>query len=392
MTLAKRLFGTTALIGLLGVAGVNGTARADETLTIGFAVSQTGYLAPYDAPTVEGAMMAIDDLNAGGGAAGTYTIEAIVKDVRSDTVQASVAVQELVDDGADVIVVPCDDDPAIAGGLIAQTNGIPVFSTCATNAALPGAIGDYYFTNYVADTLQGATLAEYAYNEGYRSAYILVSPDTTYTNNLPQYFAQTFEQLGGSLLGSGTYGFGQQDFSSEVTKIASLDPQPDVIMTSAYEPDFPAFIKQLRGAGVDAAVLGSDGIDSPTTLALGEVSEGVVFTNAGNPQSSDRLADFFAQYETVYGQPLTNSFAATGYDMVLVIDEAVRQAGSLDGAAMRDAIADIADFQVVTGMISYRDRNHVPARAIALNRVTGGSVEHIDTVVIADDLVPEAIR
>jgi hypothetical protein len=59
---------------------------------------------------------------------------------------------------------------------------------------------------------------------------------------------------------------------------------------------------------------------------------------------------------------------------------------------MRDAIADIADFQVVTGMISYRARNHVPARDIALNRVTGGSVEHIDTVVIADDLVPEAIR
>jgi len=384
-TLTRQLAASAVAAGMLFVSA---QAHAADPLKIGFAVSLTDYLAPYDSPTLDGAKIAIDDLNVKGGAAGKYPIEAMVKDVRSDTTQTAVAVQELLDDGADIIVVPCDDDPAIAGGLIAQNAGKPTFSTCATNAALPGAIGDFYFTNYVADNLQGATLAQYAREQGYERAYILISPETTYTNNLPLYFAKTFEKLGGKLIGQGTYSFGQQDFSTEVTKIQSMDPKPDVIMTSAYEPDFPAFLKQLRGAGITAAVLGSDGIDSPTTLSLGDVSEGVVFTNAGSPVEGTRLAEFFAHYEDVMGQPLTNSFAATGYDMMLMIDEAIRRAGSQDGAAIRDAVENLHNFQGVTGTITYKDRGHVPLRAIALNMVTGGEAVHIDTRTIDETLVP----
>ncbi|WP_421723882.1 ABC transporter substrate-binding protein [Bauldia sp.] len=379
---------TVLRLGALAAAGMVTAAQADDTLKIGFAVSLTDYLAPYDSPTVDGAKIAIDDLNADGGAAGQYQIEAMIRDVRSDTVQTSVVVQEFIDAGAQVIVVPCDDDPAIAGGLLAQQAEIPVFSTCATNAGLPGAIGDFYFVNYVADTIQGATLAEYAREQGYENAYLLVSPDTTYTGNLPEYFGEVFEELGGTVVGRGTYTFGQQDFSAEVTRITALDPQPDVIMTSAYEPDFPAFLRRLRGAGIDAAVLGSDGIDSPTTIALGDVSEGVVFTNAGAPVAGTRLADFFAQYEAVMGEPLTNSFAATGYDMMLVIDHAVREAGSLEGPALRDAIAAIDGLEVVTGTVTYKDRGRVPARAVALNRVGDGTVTHVDTRIIDPGLVP----
>jgi branched-chain amino acid transport system substrate-binding protein len=47
-----------------------GAAFAEEPFRIGFAVSLTGYLAAYDTPTVEGAQMAIQTLNAAGGAAG----------------------------------------------------------------------------------------------------------------------------------------------------------------------------------------------------------------------------------------------------------------------------------------------------------------------------------
>ncbi|MDO6728223.1 ABC transporter substrate-binding protein [Cognatishimia sp. 1_MG-2023] len=380
---AAAALATVAMIGTPALA-------QDNDLKIGFAVSLTGYLAPYDTPTVEGAQIAIKELNENGGAAGQFAIEAMVRDVRSDTVQTSIVVQELIDAGADVIVLPCDDDPAIAGGLVAQDAGIPMFSTCATNASLTAAIGDFYFVNYVADIVQGATLAQFAREEGLSNAYLLVSPETTYTGNLPLYFGEVFETLGGSVVDTGTYSFGQQDFSAEVTQIASLNPQPDVIMTSAYEPDFPAFLRQLRAAGVTAAVYGSDGIDSPTTSGLGDVSEGVVFTNAGFPVEGTRLAAFFDAYAAHYDRPLSNSFAATGYDMMLVISEAIRVAGGTDGAALRDAIANTDGLEVSTGEISYLDRNRVPARSVSLNRITGGAITHVDTRVIASDLLPES--
>ncbi len=59
-----------------------------------------------------------------------------------------------------------------------------------------------------------------------------------------------FEAKGGKVIGEGSFSLNQPDFSAIVTTIKALDPQPDVIMTSAWEPDFPAFIKALRGAGV----------------------------------------------------------------------------------------------------------------------------------------------
>ena len=49
---------------------------------------------------------------------------------------------------------------------------------------------------------------------------------------------------------------GQQDFAAEAARVKELDPQPDVIRTSAREPTFPAFIKQLRTARTDTPVSG----------------------------------------------------------------------------------------------------------------------------------------
>lgn len=368
----SRLLAATALLTI-------SQAAAAEEFTVGFAASLSGYLAPYDAPTLEGAQLAMKDINATGGMAGTHPIKAIVKDVRSETQATQVAVQELIDEGANVIVVPCDDDPAIAGGLLAQAANIPVFSTCATNAALPATVGDYYFANYLSDTMEGAALAKYAVEQGYRSAYLLLSPDTTYTNNLPQYFAESFEKAGGKTVGSGIYKFGQQDFSAEVTRIKALPEQPDVIVTAAYEPDFPAFIKQLRGQGLTMAVLGADGLDSPTTLSLGEAGEGVVFVNAGNPQNNERLAKFFERYHADTGKELTNGFVATGYDLMLVLEAGVKAAGAIDGPTLRDALDELDGLDVTTGTVTYRGNNRIPERSITVNKVEASKARAVAT-------------
>lgn len=373
---------------LLSLAAVPAAHAAD--FKIGFAVSLSGYLAPYDQPTLEGAQMAIKDFDAKAGLAGAYPIEAIVKDVRSETADTQIAVQELIDAGANVIVVPCDDDPAIAGGLLAQAASIPVFSTCATNAALPSVIGDYYFMNYLSDTLEGAALARYAVAQGFKTAYLLVSPDTTYTNNLPRYFGEAFEAQGGKTLGSVTFKMGQQDFSAEVTRIKGLETQPDLIVTAAYEPDFPAFIKQLRGQGLTMPVLGADGLDSPTTLSLGEAGEGVVFVNAGNPAGNLKLKAFFDRYQAVTGAPLTNSFVATGYDLMLVIDAAARAAGSIEGPALRDAIDGLKDVEVTTGKVTYAGNERIPSRSISVNRVTAGAAALVQTFALDRAQLPAA--
>ena len=248
-----------------------GTAAFAETLVIGAAISKTGWNAPYDSPVMDGLAVAIDEINAAGGIAGKFTVEIETRDNRSDNAQNAIVTQELIDQGVNLMLVACDSSMVHAGAQIIVAAKIPAISTCSSSPTLPMTGNGYIFANAVTDNVQGAAQAEYAWGQGYKNAYLLRSPDIEYTQ-MPLYFAQAFKKLGGTIVGESLYALNQPDFSAEVTKIKGCQPQPDVIVTSAFEPDFPAFIRQLRGAGVnDSALSCGDGIDSPTTFGLGDV-------------------------------------------------------------------------------------------------------------------------
>ena len=230
------------------------------------------------------------------------------------------------------------------------------------------------FLNFPGDNVQSAVSAKYAIDQGYKTAYILVSPDTAYTQ-LPYYFKETFEKLGGRVVAEDSFSIGQQDFSAQVTKIQGLEPRPDVIMTAAYEPDFPAFIKQLRAAGIDTPVIGSDGIDSPTTFALGKAVEGVVFTTAGYAADGNPLDVFNKRYEAAYGAAPDTIYTAIGYDLVKVIEAAALAAGSTDPDAVWQAIRGLENVQGATSKITYKGTSGVPIREVAIVRVSNGQRE-----------------
>ena len=344
-----------------------------EDLVIGLATAQTGGLAPYDQPSLKGLEMAVEEINAAGGIAGKFPIKLLAKDTRSDAAQTALVAQELVDEGVKIVITPCDADPSIAAGQITQGAQIPAFSFCATTPTMPLAVGDYMFGNYPADNVQAAVLANYAKEQGFKTAYVLKSPDTAYTLKLPEYFATSFKGKGGEVLGEGTYSMGQQDFSAEVTKIKAMNPAPDVIMTAAYEPDFPAFIRQLRGAGVTTPILGSDGIDSATTFGLGALVDGVVFTTAGFATEGSALAAFNEKYKAKFGQDPDTVYIANGYDLGKVIEAAVTKADSIDPVAIRDAVASLENVEGVTGSITYAGTQGMPLRSVALVRIEGGN-------------------
>lgn len=362
-------------------------ARAED-VTIGLATAQTGGLAFADQPSLAGFKMAVDEINAKGGLGGKYKMALDIKDTRSDTAATVQAAQELVAAGVKVLITPCDADPSIAAGQISQPAQIPTFTFCGTTPTITDAVGDYMFGTYPADNGQAALLAEHAIAKGYKTAYILKSPDSAYTLKLPEYFAQVFTKKGGALAGEGTYTMGQQDFAAEVTKIKALNPQPDVIMTAAYEPDFPAFLQQLRGAGVTAPVLGSDGIDSPTTTGLGAIADGIVHTTAGFAAEGTKLGDFYARFKAATGSAPETVYVATGYEIPYIIDAAVTAAGTMDGPALRDAITNLKEVEGVTGKITYAGTNRMPSRDITLVEIQGGARKPILVATPSPEDVP----
>ncbi len=276
-----------------GGAATTGGGGGD-TVKVGYAAALSGFLAPYDTPFYNALKLAVADQNARGGLAGRYRIELDVKDVKSEIPVAAQVAQELVDDGSQILITPCDADPSVAAGQPAQTAQIPAISGCAGSPRLPSSVGDYMFQNVFAINSQVVPLAEYAIRDrGLRSAFLLYSPDTRYTNDGPLHFGEVFERLGGSIVGRETYKFQGQEFGAQIAKIRAA--RPDLIMTSAYDPDLSAFLKQLRAAGVDAPVYGTDGADAPSLLrSAGASADGLVFATHGMPVREEPAVEAFA--------------------------------------------------------------------------------------------------
>ena len=349
-----------------------GTAAADDnTLVIGAAISKTGWDAPYDSPVMDGFAVAMDEINAAGGIAGKYKVQVITADNRSDNAQNAIVTQDLIDQGVKLIIATCDSSMVHATAQLIVTAQLPAISTCSSSPTLPMTGNGFIFANAVTDNVQGAAQAEYAWGQGFKNAYLLRSPDIEYTQ-MPLYFAEAFKKLGGTVVGESIYALSQPDFSAEVTKIKQLSPQPDVIVTSAFEPDFPAFIRQLRGAGVKIPVVCGDGIDSPTTFALGEVVEGVVFTSSGFAAPGSPMEAYQKKYQAKFGKAPESIMDALGYDLAKIIEAAVTKAGSIEPAKVRDALANLENVQGATAVISYKGGNGTPTRPVNVIRIEGG--------------------
>jgi branched-chain amino acid transport system substrate-binding protein len=373
------VFGASAL--LVAAACSSGTGGSSQNYQVGYDSSQTGILAYSDVPASKGVRMAIDEINAKGGIDGKWKIDLTLQDNRSEAAQSSVVAQDLVSKGAKFLICTSDADPCTAAGQIAQKNGIPTMSTAATSPTLPGSVGDFMFMSVFGDNTQTTALADYAAGQGYKSAYLLCSPDSSYTSKSCDYFADVFQNKGGTIAGRGSFTLGAADFSAEVTKIKNLDPKPDVIMTPAYPPDAPTFIKQLRAAGVETPVISIDGVDSVDTISAGGPAvEGLVFTTHGFPEAGTPMEKFWQDYKAKYGADPESVFAATGYDLVKVIEAAVIKAGSTDPAKVRDAIDSLENVAGATGSITYKGQNRIPLKTVYLVTVKDGKFQLLDKV------------
>jgi branched-chain amino acid transport system substrate-binding protein len=374
----------TTIRALLALGVLAPAAHAqEEEYFIGVTTAQSGYLAPYDQPAFAGFRFCVDEINAKGGLNGEIPIRIDVKDTRSDTAETIKAVQELVDAGAQFVVSPADADPTIAAGQITQPEGIPTMTFAGTAPVLTQ-VGEYIFGSYPADNQQATVLADHATEQGFERVYIVKSPDAAYTLGGPEYFAEVFEANGGEMVGESLYSLNQPDFSAVVTQIQAADPAPDLIVTWAWEPDFPAFIKALRGAGVETQVMGGDVLDTPTIRGLGDVVTGVVHTSGGYPEEGSAYADFRERFEAATGQVADNNYYVNGCDIAGMIEQAVAAAGSTDPSAVRDALAEIEDGEGIMSNFTFAGTDRMPLRPVVIARIEADGSKSFVTRGMAD--------
>lgn len=328
-----------------GSAGASGSS---EPIIIGFPADLSTDWSYYDSPMEEGAQFAIDQINADGGLLGRQ-LELKTIDMRNDVAQGAKVTQQLIDDGA-VYLIGTVGDGILAEGSVACAANVPISTGLGTAPSLVGDMGPCAYQLVMSDNIQAAVLAEYSIGQGYQTAYTLGSNEIPYTKNLPIYFSDTFEHGGGTIVGSDEYKIGAGDYSAAVTKLASVDPPPDVVFTPMFIPDSVVFLRQLRQAGLTMPVLSTDGNADAALLDAGaKAIDGLTFTNSvctaeGNPA----VKSFYADYHTQYGKDPSSYVAVIGYDEINILKSVIEAQNSAAPADIIEGLKNV-DYTGISG-------------------------------------------
>ena len=331
-------------------SGSPGASGSGEPIIVGFPADLSTDWSYYDSPMKEGAQFAIDQINASGGILGRQ-LELKTIDMRNDVAQGAKVTQQLIDDGA-VYLIGTVGDGILAEGSVACSAGIPISTGLGTAPSLVGDMGPCAYQLVMSDNIQAAVLAEYAASQGYKTAYTLGSNEIPYTKNLPIYFADAFEHGGGTVVGSDQYKIGAGDYSAAVTKLASVNPPPDVVFTPMFIPDSVVFFRQLRQAGLTMPVLSTDGNADAALLDAGaKAIDGLTFTNSVCTAEGDPgVKGFYTDYNAEYGKDPSSYVAVIGYDEINILRSAIEAANSAAPADIIAALANV-DYTGISGHV-----------------------------------------
>jgi branched-chain amino acid transport system substrate-binding protein len=228
----------------------------------------------------------------------------------------------------------------------------------------PGEPEKYYpngaknYTRVVtADDVQGAAAAAWAKALGATKVYIL-DDQQVYGKGVADVFEVSAKELGIEILGRDGIDGKAQNYTSLMTKIASLGPDL-VYFGGIVDNNAGQLLKDLRAAGMPGdkvKFMGPDGIqtDSFITAAGADVSEGTYATIAGLPAEKlgDKGKNFYTNYEAKYGLK-AESYGIFGYEAANVALSALNSVCTKDRAAIRDAVFSVKEFDGVLGKWSF---------------------------------------
>lgn len=343
-------------------------------IVVGEYGSLTGGQATFGQSTHNGIMLAVDEINGGGGV-NSRKFRIITEDDQSKSEEAATAVTKLISQNNVVAVLgEVASSSSLAAAPICQSNKVPMITPSSTNERVTQ-VGDYIFRMCFIDPYQGEAMANYLAKQlEMKRAAILIDVKSDYSTGLAANFERVFLANGGQVVGKQSYAQGDSDFRSQLTTLKSTNPE--VIFVPGYYNDIGQIAIQARDLGMKQPLAGGDGWESPKLIEIGgKALEGCFYSNHYHVDDpAPAVREFVQKYQERFGAK-PDSLAALGYDSARVLADAIRRAGTTDGPKLREAIAATKNFSGVTGVITLGpDRNPIGKKLVILEIRNGTTI------------------
>lgn len=333
------------------------SSKAEPEIRIGYVDTMTGDGAHLGQSSKQGFELAINEINQTGGLLGRK-IRLITLDDQGKPEETAIATTKLIQENhVHVLLASVFSTRAMAAAPIAQEYGIPTIASSATHPKLTE-LGNTVFRSGYADPFQGIAMAHFAHRILKSKKAVLISDiKSDHSVGLTRAFRKIFESLGGTVINMVSYSGNDNDYRSLLTNIKSKSP--DIIYVPGYYGDVGLIARQARELGIQSTFLGSGAWDSPTLLSIaGNSIDKSYFTAQFFPESKSRNRHPFSEnFKKTYGRN-PDGHAATAYDAIQVLKDAVTRAGSLEAKKLCNALTQTKNVKGVSGAITLNSQRN----------------------------------
>jgi branched-chain amino acid transport system substrate-binding protein len=337
------------LSGLAMAAAIGLSAAAHAQVRIGIAGPITGSAAAFGSQLKNGAEQAIEDINAAGGILG-QKIQVFIGDDASRPEQGVSVANKFVGDGVKFVIGHFNSGVSIPASEVYNENGILQITPASTNPMFTERKLWNVFRTCGRDDQQGAVLGRHIAEKLKGKKVAVIHDKTPYGKGLADETKKAMNGLGVKEVIYDGVNVGEKDFSALIAKFRQAGVE--VVMFGGLHTEAGLIARQMRGAGVNAVLVGGDGIASAEFAAIaGDAGEGTLMSYGPDPTKRPGAAEVVKRFEARKINP--EAYTLYSYASVQVVKQAAEAANSLDPKKVAEIIHSGRTFDTVLGPLSF---------------------------------------
>ena len=295
----------------------------------------TGAYSIYGQAAMNGAQIAIDEINAAGGING-YMIEFNPQDDETDNDKSINAYNTLKDWGMQILMGCVTSGCCTAVSDYAAEDNLFLLTPSASSTT--SITYDNAFRVCFSDPNQGIGSADYIADHGLATKVAIIYDNSdVYSSGITEKFQARAAEKGLEIVAAEAFNADNKtDFSVQLA--AAKDAGADLVFLPIYYSEASLILAQAASMEYAPIFFGCDGMDGILTMENFDttLAEGVMLLTPFAADATDDLTVKFVEaYQAAYGE-VPNQFAADGYDAIYVIKAALEKCGATPDMSVND--------------------------------------------------------
>jgi len=307
-----------------GDTAASGPAPSGEPIRIAALTSLTGNFAPWGIQVQDGMQLAVDEINAAGGAGGR-PLELVVADDQSNAEEGVSQLERLIEDGVVAVGGIISSDVGLATAQVAEESEVPMLLVKAGAETILTRESRYTFRTCIPSApMVAGPIVQYAQSEGITKVGAIVA-DYGWGQAIKSALEAEFGAVEGIELQVEVAPVPEQDFTTYLRSLEAFGPE--LLVATGHPPGSGAITVQSNDLGLDIPVTGAY---SPLALVVGGAPDAAIGRYADfdcADWESEEYQDLARRYLALSENEFMDDDAVAGYGIVTMVAEAVGEVG-----------------------------------------------------------------